>query len=91
MTFRSVAAAMISAIWGWTVGSPPESISASTRPPSRSMAASSDRRMCGSRACRLIPGPLSAKQVGQWRLQFSVTSISRMQLCWVWRSPSPSM
>ena len=70
VTLRSVAAAMISTISGWTVGSPPDSISASTLPPSRSIAVSSERRMCGSRACRLSPGPLSAKQVGQCRLQF---------------------
>src|SRR5205814_9964070 len=56
VTLRDVAASMISAISGWTVGSPPESMSASIRPPSRSIAVSSDRRMCGSRAWRLTPG-----------------------------------
>ena len=56
VTLRSTAARMISTISGWTVGSPPDSISASIRPPSRSIAVSSDRRMCGQSGVPPTPG-----------------------------------
>ena len=76
VTLRSVAARMRSRMPGWTVGSPPDSIRASTWPPSRAIAASSDPQdvRAPARAGRR-PGALTAKHVGHSRLQVSVTSI----------------
>ena len=60
-------------------------------PPSRAIAASSERRMCGQPARGGRPrGRWPRSRSGIARLQFSVTSIRTMQLCCVWRSPRPS-
>ena len=60
------------------------------RPFSRESRVSIDASTSASGATAACAGDDSAKQVGHLRLQWSVMSSSRMQVCWVCISGSPS-
>ena len=74
VTDRSTRPSTIRSSSGCSVGSPPLSITRSSRPPSRSSAASTLASTEAAGAYRSRPGWLPAKQTGQARLQSSVRS-----------------
>ena len=86
---RATNSSSSSASCGYSVGSPPDSIKTSRRPSSRDSFASTFAKMSANEATPVSAGPDAVKHVGHLRLQCSVTSWIRMQVCWVWNAGSP--
>ena len=85
---RRRAAAMISRICGWMVGSPPE-ICTRSGSPSLATRASNMRSTSARLRCVFRLGEESAKQTGQARLQASLISTMARQECCSWSGQRP--
>ncbi|PQM49457.1 hypothetical protein C1Y40_00322 [Mycobacterium talmoniae] len=86
---RAVSSVSSSGSCGCRVGSPPDSISTSSRPFSRSRRWSTLASTSSIATTLRSSGDESVKQVGQRRLQVSAMSSNRMQVCWVCISGRP--